>query len=114
MIGLFLEGPGLSIVFAILVTPVMVRIFSEEYPTTAPSAVGNFFIVLGMIVTIGVAATVACFATCLATLYSLDQSRSVDLETLFSISFAAGGMAGILAAIGTYLLLRRSHRSSSP
>jgi len=69
-VGLLLAAPGLGVVFVILVTPVMVRMFmgnrAERSDAQSPATtIGTFFIILGMIVTVGVAALVAFYVTCL-------------------------------------------------
>jgi hypothetical protein len=114
--GLFHEAPGLAVGLAVLATPVLVRTLVKilrrrgaGQPMTGGEVVATVFASLGIVIMLGVSAAVAFFATCFAICLGFANAGGLHRggNAVVNLSIGGGVVVGILAAVGTYLLLRR-------
>lgn len=124
-VGLATEAPGVAVVLAVLATPVMVRGLvtvlrrrGRGQATTGGQLVGALLVSLGVVIMMGVSAVVAFYATCFAVCLGLEAVASSGSkgggggDWLAIFALGGGAVVGLLAAFGTYRLLR--HRLLPP
>ena len=118
IVGAAFETPGVLIVLLVLAVPAAVRaIVAAQRGDDATERAPNYFLLflnsLGVAALVGVAATIAFFATCVVICFgglatgALDRRGSED--TVFALSIGGGVIVGLLVA-GLLLYATRPRR----
>jgi hypothetical protein len=111
-VGLMLEQPGVGILLAIVATPALVRTAVVEMrqreqgkPMTAGHRILAFVSSIGVVATVGVAAVVTFYVTCLAVCFGGSAMLGINERNAADAGIFASIAAGVVVALALAIFL---------